>query len=103
MCRTCHKAEEPCGERTEVGDVCGMLAQEFGCQAYKIVQTASCLQCSGSRDDRHDDEHHVDRQIAGFQSEDEHEYEHAYHSVDTESDAAYARTFKDESQYDGKL
>ena len=80
-----------------------MLAQELGRQTYEIVQTASCLQCSGSRDDRHDDEHHVDRQIAGLQSEDEHKYEHAYHPVDTESDAAYASTFEDKSQYYGKL
>ena len=80
-----------------------MLAQEFGCQTYKIVKSASRLQCRGSRNHRHDDEHHVDGQMAGLESEDEDENEDTHHAVDAESDAAYAGTFEDKSQYDGKL
>lgn len=80
-----------------------MLAQELGSHTYKIVKSAGCLQCGSSRYHRHDDKHHVDRQIARLESEDEDKNEDTHHTVDAETDAAYARTFKDESQYDGKL
>ena len=80
-----------------------VLAQESGSQTHKVVQTAGSLQCGCCRDYRHDDEHHIDRQIARLQTETEHKDEHAHHAVDAESDAADTCTFEYESQYNGKL
>ena len=80
-----------------------MLAQELGSYTYKIVKSTGCLQCGSCRYHRHYDKHHVDRQIARLKSEDEDKDEDTHHAVDAETDTAYARTFKDESQYDGKL
>lgn len=99
----CHEAEEPRGERAEVGDVGGVAAQEPGGESYEIVQTSGGFQGGCRRDYRHDDEHHVDGQVAGFHSEDEDENENAYHTVNAESDAAYSRSFKYQCQDDGKL
>ena len=80
-----------------------VLAQEFGCQTYKIVQPACRLCRSRSRDYRHDDEHHVDRQVAGLHPETEHKDEDTHHAVDPESNAADTRTFEDKGQHNGKL
>ena len=80
-----------------------MLAQEFRCQPHQVVQATSSLQCGGCRYHAHDDEHHVERDVAGFQSEDEDENEHAHHTVDTQSDASHPCTDEDQCQYDKQL
>ena len=99
----CHEAAEPRGERAEVGDVGGVAAQKPGGESYEIVQTSGGLQGGCRRDYRHDDEHHVDGQMAGLESEDENEDEHTYHAIDAESYAARAGALEYQCQYDGNL
>lgn len=103
MSRACNDTEEPRGERTVVSDMVRMLAEEFGSQSHQIVESAGSLQRGRGGDDAHDDEHHVERDIAGLESEDEDENEYAYHTVDTETDTSHAGTDENQCQYNEKL
>ena len=80
-----------------------MLAEEFGSQSHQIVKSAGSLQRGRGGDDTHDDEHHVERDIAGLQSEYEDEDEYAYHTVDTETDTPHARTDKNQCKNNEEL
>ncbi len=103
MSRACYQTEKPGGERTVISNVVRMLAQEFRSQSYQIVQSTSGLQGGSCRNDTHNDEHHVERDIAGFQSEYEYEDEYAHHTVDSETDTPHARTDKNQCKNNEEL
>ena len=69
----------------------------------KVFLSASCLQGCRGGDDTDDDEHYINRYVAWFQSEDEHQDEYTYHTIDTQSDAPYSGTDEHHCSNDRQL
>ena len=78
----------------------GVLTKESRSKTNQIVKSTGSLQRSCSRNDTHNDKHHVERDVTWFQSEKEDENEHADHTVDTKSYSSHASSDKDKRQYD---
>ena len=80
-----------------------MLFQKPCCLIDHIIESTCRLQGRRSRNNAHNDEHHINGDGAGFLPKNEYQQEHTYHAVDAQANTAHFGTNEYHSQNDEQL